>query len=126
MLAAVSGGVGALVRHMPMPVAEWWIQNWGTSILYEWMWMALVLALVPRRSTIIPVAVGVATMTVVLEFGQLWQPGWLQAIRATWVGRMMLGTTFSWWDVPSYPIGCALGTVLLRLVWGEQGNLTKG
>ncbi|MEE9212976.1 MAG: DUF2809 domain-containing protein, partial [Phycisphaeraceae bacterium] len=52
--------------------------------------------------------------TCALEFAQLWHPPWLQMIRSTFLGRAVLGTTFSWWDLPIYPVGCALGWLWLR------------
>ena len=91
--------------------------NWPSSTLYEWLLMLLVLAVRPRRSFVWPAAGIVAATTVALEFAQLWQPAWLQAIRGTFLGRMALGTTFSWADLPPYPLACAAGAVLLRLAW---------
>ena len=81
---------------------------------YEVFFMLLVFLAVPRRSTITPIAVGVCVVTCVLEFLQLWQPPWLQAARSTLPGKALLGDTFSWYDLPAYPIGCILGWFLLR------------
>ena len=96
---------------------QWWVNNWGSSLAYEWFFMAAALMLRPRRSAVVPIAVGVAAATVLVEFGQLWKPAWLQAVRATFVGRTVLGNSFTWWDVPAYPIACALGAGVLLLAW---------
>ena len=53
--------------------------------------------------------------TCVLEFLQLWHPPWLEAIRRTFVGRVLLGTTFSWTDFPPYFVGAFIGWLLVRL-----------
>jgi len=45
---------------------------------------------------------------------QLWQPPWLQTIRSTFLGGAVLGNSFSYWDLPAYPIGCLLGWWLLH------------
>ena len=46
--------------------------------------------------------------TCAVEFLQLWHPAWLEAIRRTLPGRLVLGTTFSWGDFPAYAIGAML------------------
>jgi hypothetical protein len=48
-----------------------------------------------------------------LEFAQLWHPAWLEAIRRTFIGRCVLGTTFGWDDFPAYVVGAVLGWMLL-------------
>jgi uncharacterized protein DUF2809 len=60
------------------------------------------------------IALTVFLITCVLEFLQLWHPGWLERIRSTFIGRCLLGTTFGWSDFPPYAIGASIGWVLLR------------
>lgn len=95
---------------------EWWLNNWGSSFGYEIFFMLLVFMIVPRRSAIMTIAISVCLVTCALEFMQLWQPAWLQSIRATFLGRGLLGTTFQWWDLPAYPLGCTLGWILLHML----------
>jgi hypothetical protein len=45
---------------------------------------------------------------------QLWHPPFLTAIRATFIGKLLLGTTFAWWDFPHYLLGCVLGWLWLQ------------
>lgn len=42
------------------------------------------------------------------EISQLYQAPWIQHIRATMPGHLILGTHFSWLDMLSYTIGIAL------------------
>lgn len=50
------------------------------------------------------------------EFSQLYQAPWINAIRATTAGHLVLGSTFSWWDMLAYTIGiAALVTAKLTL-----------
>ncbi|MEZ6133131.1 MAG: DUF2809 domain-containing protein [Planctomycetaceae bacterium] len=94
-----------------------WVNNWGpASVAYEWMLMLLAFVIIPRRTAIVRIAVGVFMVTCLIEFLQLWKPEWLQTIRATVPGRLILGTTFSWWDFPAYLVGCLTGIFLLRSV----------
>jgi hypothetical protein len=47
-------------------------------------------------------------------FLQLWHPPLLEQIRATLIGKLLLGTTFVWWDFPHYILGCIFGWLWLR------------
>ncbi len=94
-----------------------WVNNWGpASAAYEWLWMLLVFALIPKRSFIVRIAVGVFVATCAVEFLQLWQPAWLQQVRSTLPGRFVLGTTFSWWDFPAYVVGSVTGALGLLTI----------
>jgi hypothetical protein len=105
---------GLAMKFYPGP-GRWWVNDFGpASVAYEVFFMLLVLLLVPRREAVTPIAVGVCVATCLLELLQLWQPPWLQAVRRQFFGAALLGTTFSWWDLPAYPIGCTLGWFLLR------------
>jgi hypothetical protein len=43
-----------------------------------------------------------------VEFSQLCQAPWINAIRGTTAGRLILGSTFSWGDLIAYAVGVAL------------------
>ena len=45
-------------------------------------------------------AVWVFGVTCALEFNQLWHPPFLDAIRATFLGTALIGSTFVWMDFP--------------------------
>lgn len=93
--------------------ARWWVNNWGASLAYEVFFMTLVFLVAGARGRLDAIAIGVCLATIALEFLQLWKPPWLQAARSTFVGRSILGNAFSWSDLPAYPLGCALGWILL-------------
>ena len=92
---------------------QFWLNNSFSSIFYEMFWIFLVALIWPRFS---PgwVAFWVFAVTSALEFMQLWKPPFLQAIRATLIGRLLLGTSFVWSDFLYYAIGCTLGWLILR------------
>ena len=104
MVAAVP--IGYWVRfHGPGPEG---LNDALGSVAYEWFWIALFWGCFPGRSPFrISLAVLLATCS--LEFLQLWQPPFLQALRATLPGRLVLGNTFNWTDFPPYMVGSALG-----------------
>ena len=92
-----------------------WANNYAAGVLYEIFWCLLLFLIRPRRPILSPskdagrIALVVLIATCILEFLQLWHPAPLEAIRATFLGRTLLGTTFSWWDFPHYLLGCGLG-----------------
>ncbi len=91
---------------------EWLNDSFG-SIAYEIFWILLVALLFPEASPVWA-AVGVCFATCVLEFLQLWHPPFLEAMRSTLAGRLVLGNSFTWSDFPSYFIGSVLGWVWIR------------
>jgi len=46
------------------------------------------------------------------EISQLYQAPWLNAIRTTTLGHLVLGTAFSWIDMLAYTIGVAAGATI--------------
>ena len=101
-----------------------WVNNWGPgSVAYELLFMLLAFIVVPRRDAIYRIALGVFLGTCLVEFLQLWKPTFLEAIRVTLPGRLILGTTFSWWDFPAYVVGCILGVLLLRGICFAVGEI---
>ena len=99
---------------------RWWVNNWGSSVAYEVFWMLFVFLITPRRRWILQIGLAVCVITCILEFGQLWHPPLLERVRATFVGRALLGHAFTWWDLLAYPIGCTLGCLLLHRLAGER------
>jgi len=47
-----------------------------------------------------------------IEFSQLYQAPWINNIRHTVIGGLVLGETFSWGDMLSYTVGVAIGVVI--------------
>lgn len=92
-----------------------WFNNYAGAILYEIFWILLIM-LIWRNLSPLGVSVGVLLVTCFLEVLQLWQPPFLQAMRETFIGRTLLGTTFVWWDFPYYILGCLIGWLWVRYV----------
>src|SRR3954451_19161540 len=91
LVAVVPIGLGLKFYRGP---AQAFVNDWSSSLAYECFWMLAVFFLVPRRSAIARIALGVFLATCVIEFSQLWHPPPLEAVRRTFVGRLVLGTTF--------------------------------
>ena len=94
-----------------------WVNNWGpASVAYVLLFMLLAFIVVPRPELIWHIAIGVCIGTCLVELLQLWHPPFLESARATRLGRLILGTTFSWGDFPAYILGCLLSVPMLRAI----------
>jgi uncharacterized membrane protein len=95
------------------PLLPWWVADISGSLAYQILCIAIVQFCFPKVS-IAKTAIGVFLFSCAIEFLQLYQPAWLQAIRATLLGRLILGNTFLWEDFPPYALGCGLGWLWVK------------
>ena len=51
------------------------------------------------------IAIVTLILSFLVEFSQLIRWEWLVAIRSTFIGHMLLGQGFVWWDLLAYSIG---------------------
>ncbi len=84
------------------------VAQYGGDTLWATMvaWLAALVRPAARTRTIALVALGVAWT---VEVSQLWHAPWLDAIRATRLGALVLGQGFLWSDLACYAAGAALG-----------------
>jgi len=92
-----------------------WIANSLGGVLYVAFWCFVAASALPRARRL-RVALCVLAVTCLLEVLQLWHPPLLQAIRSTFVGRTLIGSSFDWLDFPHYAIGAVLGWLALGTV----------
>jgi hypothetical protein len=103
--------------------AQNWVNNYAAGVLYEIFWCLVLFFFWPRRASTGRIAVSVFGATSILEVLQLWHPWALEQIRSTFLGRTLLGTTFSWWDFSHYVLGCGLGWLwMLRILQPIPGR----
>jgi len=55
----------------------------------------------------------------VIEFSQLYKTPWIDNLRRTLLGRLVLGETFLWGDLLSYTVGIAFGVLVERLIFAK-------
>lgn len=104
--------LGLISKFYKGPLDQW-LNNYSGGIFYEIFWILLVILINPK----IPPSIAttwVFIITAILEFLQLWHPPLLEAIRATLIGRLLIGTTFDWWDFIHYILGCAIAWLCLK------------
>lgn len=113
------------------------------------VFITIILGLISRKVDFIPLSVGdvlygvmmyfiirflsgnkfnykdIATATIIcisIEVSQLYQAEWINSIRSTLLGRLILGRGFLWSDIMSYIIGILLIGVLDKFLICKQGN----
>lgn len=112
-------GIGFLFKNYT-GFAHKWFNNYGAAVFYEIFWCLFAFLFFRSSKAIIQIPLWVFIITCILEFLQLWHPPFLEQIRATLVGKLLLGTTFAWWDFPHYVVGCFLGWLWLRQLQGKS------
>jgi len=90
-----------------------WINHYAGGIIYEIFWCLFISFINPRLNGW-KIAAWVLFITCCLESLQLWHPLFLEHIRRTFLGRALLGTSFSWWDFPHYILGSSMGGLIIE------------
>lgn len=92
-----------------------WVADSLSGVLYVIFW-CLVLKLSRQQCNDFKIASLVLLLTIGLEFLQLWHPPVLEALRRNFIGRTILGNSFSWFDLPYYVLGSGIGYGWLKLL----------
>lgn len=80
-----------------------------------WALMIFVgLAFLQPRIVLVRLSVAALAICYVVEFAQLIQVPWLNSVRASTLGHLVLGSGFDWLDLCAYAIGVAAGAALDR------------
>ena len=58
-------------------------------------------------------------LSFVVEFSQLWQAPWLNALRENRLGNLVLGSEFHVADLAAYAVGIAMG-LAMELLWQSR------
>jgi hypothetical protein len=104
-LAVIATGLLWRADFMPLPQ---WLSNYGGDALWALMVFVGLGFLLPRKPTGM-----IALLALVFSWGvecsQLYHAPWIDSIRATIPGRLVLGSTFHWPDLAAYAVGVAVG-----------------
>jgi Protein of unknown function (DUF2809) len=107
-LATIAAGLAsrAYSGHLP-----WWLAKNAGDALYATMVFWGFGFLAPRASTA-RVAIAATAFCVAIELSQRYHAPWIDAVRATTPGRLVLGQGFHAFDLVCYAIGVGLGVGL--------------
>jgi len=104
--------LGFLTKFYQGPGALWF-NNYAGGMLYEVFWCLAAAFVLPSASAF-RIALTVFCVTCALEFLQLVHPAFLETIRSVFIGRTLIGTSFTWMDFPYYAVGCLIGWVWIH------------
>lgn len=107
-LAVVAAGLLWRSGFIPLPPS---FAKYGGDALWALMVFVCFGFLIPRAPTLL-VALLTLTFSWGVEFSQLYHAPWIDTIRATIPGKLVLGNTFNWPDLPAYALGIALGALV--------------
>lgn len=95
-------------------VAQEWVRGYSGAILYEIFWCLLFGWFFPSKQAIAKIPLWVFVVTCAIEVTQLWFKFVPVAIRSTLIWKLLLGSSFAWWDFPHYALGSLLGWLWLK------------
>ncbi len=97
-------------------VAQWWVNDYAGDILYEIFWCLFFFWFFPSKNAVVIIPMWVFTITSAIEICQLWYGLVPPSIRSSLIWKLLLGSSFVWWDFPHYAIGSLLGWLWLRSI----------
>ncbi len=90
-----------------------WVNDSLGGVLYVIFWCLFAFLFLSNTKPW-KIAAVVFAVTCFLEFLQLLHPSFLEYFRSNFVGRTILGTTFTWSDFPYYLVGCGIGWLWMK------------
>ena len=107
-VAIMFAGLGSrkLKAYLPSFLAEY-----AGDTLWALMLFLLVSTLLAKRPTLTRAAISLA-LAFLVEISQLYHAPWIDSIRQTTLGGLVLGFGFLWTDLVCYSVGIVLGLVV--------------
>ena len=114
ILVGVVIGIGLVLhsRVIPMPVV---LRKYSGDALWALM-VFLALGLIFNRASTGRLALAAYCFAATIEVSQLYHAPWIDSIRATTLGVLVLGSTFNWPDFIAYAVGIGAGAIGEMLV----------
>jgi hypothetical protein len=98
---------GLLWRSPAVPLPAFYSKYGGDAL-----WALLVFlgfGFTFARASTLRVTLSALCFSFVVEFSQLYQAPWIQSVRSTRLGALVLGATFNWPDLIAYAAGITAG-----------------
>ena len=123
LLVALVIGTGLLWRSGLIPLSNFFSKYGGDAL---WALMVFLgFGFVFRRSSTVRIGLAALCFAWSVEFLQLYHAHWIDAIRSTRFGRLVLGDTFNVPDLIAYAVGVALGVVAEWVFSARAGESRK-
>ena len=93
------------------PVLPWLVAAYTGDILWATAAFLTIGLALPGASTRLVAALAMS-VSVLVEVSQLYHAAWIDAVRRTTLGGLLLGFGFVWSDLACYAVGVGLGVVV--------------
>ncbi len=110
-------GIGSRRYAHALP---WFIAAYAGDTLWA-LAAFLGFGLILPKATTRMVAILAMAFSVVIELSQLYHAPWIDSIRHTIIGGLILGFGFLWSDLACYAVGVGLGA-LIEILWFRVGR----
>jgi hypothetical protein len=102
LLIVVTIIIGLLSRHWPFIPLFIGDVLWATLVYFLFRFVFI-------KASIKRVVIYSLLFSYVIEFSQLYTAPWIDALRKTLFGKLVLGSVFNWGDLLSYTVGIFIG-----------------
>lgn len=92
-----------------------WLGKYPGDVLWALM-IFLIFGLLFKKASTNRVTIYALLFSYGIEISQLYHASWIDSLRRTIIGRLVLGLSFSWVDLVSYTIGIAIGFTAEKLL----------
>jgi threonine/homoserine/homoserine lactone efflux protein len=121
-MATIASGLATRRFRRSLPAA---VGLYAGDVLWATMVYLLFAAIWPRAS-ILRLAISAAVFALAIELGQLYHAPWIDAVRGTRLGGLVLGFGFLWSDLACYAVGIALAVAVDRVIARERVGVIGG
>lgn len=119
-LAVIALGLASRRGYSPFPAA---LGNYPGDAL--WAWVVLLCVAWVRPAITRPRLVAWSlVIAFAIEFLQLYQAPWMQALRANKLAYLVLGNGFDPWDLVAYAVGIAMGAAV-DWAWARRHSAAR-
>lgn len=112
ILSVIILGLGS--RHFSDFLPKW-VHLYLGDILWALM-IFFIFGFLFNRKDIFWIAMAALLFSFSIEISQLYQAQWINAIRNTTIGRLVLGYGFLWSDLLAYIVGIVIGILLEKYI----------
>ncbi|WP_026477188.1 ribosomal maturation YjgA family protein [Alkaliphilus transvaalensis] len=103
-------GLVSRTDHFPR-----WVHLYVGDILWALM-IFFIIGLIFKEKSTLWIMISAISFTFFIEFSQLYQATWINNIRHTTLGGLVLGFGFLWSDLFSYSIGILIGSLIEAII----------
>ncbi len=120
LLVAVTIPIGLATRKLPELFPQI-VDEYGGDVLWAVLFF-FISRFIWIRKSLLSIAIITFAFAVAIECSQLYQAPWINNLRATFPGQMILGHTFLWTDILCYAVGVGLAGLIAALIERKRNH----